>query len=66
MIPTEYMLGEDILVAPVLDQGATSRDIYLPLGGWQDGNNLTVTRTGPIWIRNYPAPIDLVPFFIKV
>ncbi|KAK9753476.1 Glycosyl hydrolases family 31 [Popillia japonica] len=26
---TEYMLGEDILVAPILEEGAVTRDIYL-------------------------------------
>jgi len=30
----EYMLGDRILVAPVLEQGATSRDVQLPDGAW--------------------------------
>ncbi|KAK9700828.1 hypothetical protein QE152_g31004 [Popillia japonica] len=32
------MLGEDILVAPILEEGAVTRDIYLPAGTWEDGN----------------------------
>jgi alpha-glucosidase (family GH31 glycosyl hydrolase) len=32
----EYLWGRDILVAPVVEQGATSRQVYLPRGGWYD------------------------------
>jgi hypothetical protein len=35
-IDSEFLLGDDILVAPILDQGATARDIYLPHGLWKD------------------------------
>lgn len=30
----EYMLGNDILVAPLLKENATQRDVYLPQGTW--------------------------------
>ena len=30
----EYMLGPDLLVAPVVEEGATSRRVYLPPGTW--------------------------------
>ncbi len=32
----EYLWGRDVLVAPVVEQGATSRKIYLPRGAWYD------------------------------
>ena len=32
----EFLLGPDLLVAPVLDQGATERTAYLPGGRWID------------------------------
>ncbi|MEX1184398.1 MAG: TIM-barrel domain-containing protein [Gemmatimonadota bacterium] len=32
----EYLYGRDILVAPVVEQGATNRRLYLPRGGWYD------------------------------
>jgi alpha-glucosidase/alpha-D-xyloside xylohydrolase len=32
----EYLWGRDVLVAPVVEQGATSRQVYLPRGGWYD------------------------------
>jgi len=32
----EYLWGSDILVAPVVQKGATSRKVYLPRGVWYD------------------------------
>jgi len=32
----EYLWGRDILVAPVTEPGAQSRQLYLPKGGWYD------------------------------
>jgi len=32
----EYLYGRDILVAPVIEKGATSRSVYLPRGTWFD------------------------------
>jgi alpha-glucosidase (family GH31 glycosyl hydrolase) len=32
----EYLWGRDVLVAPVVEQGVTSRQVYLPRGGWYD------------------------------
>ncbi|GAB0098690.1 uncharacterized family 31 glucosidase KIAA1161 [Sergentomyia squamirostris] len=61
----EFLLGEDILSAPVLEEGKTSRDIYLPAGDWRDGNT-NKTYRGPLWLRNYPAPLTVLPYFIRV
>ncbi|KAJ8963796.1 hypothetical protein NQ314_005377, partial [Rhamnusium bicolor] len=59
----EFLLGDSILVAPVIIEGAVSRNIYLPKGNWKDGNNGTVYK-GPITLKNYSAPIDVLPYFI--
>jgi alpha-glucosidase/alpha-D-xyloside xylohydrolase len=32
----EYLWGKDVLVAPVVEKGAASRQIYLPRGFWYD------------------------------
>jgi alpha-glucosidase/alpha-D-xyloside xylohydrolase len=32
----QYLFGRDILVAPVVEKGATSRALYLPHGTWYD------------------------------
>lgn len=60
---SEYLLGENILVAPVLVEGQISRDIYLPRGEWVDQNGKS--HTGPIWLKDYPADLSVLPYFIK-
>ncbi|XP_050498391.1 myogenesis-regulating glycosidase-like isoform X2 [Diabrotica virgifera virgifera] len=59
----EYLVGEDILVAPVLEEKSRSRNVYLPRGRWRDGQNGTVYE-GPLSF-DYPADIDILPYFIK-
>lgn len=56
-------MGENILVAPILVEGKVSRDIYLPLGEWVDQNGHFYT--GPIWLKEYPAELSVLPYFIK-
>lgn len=58
------MLG-DILAAPIVEYSAAMRDIYLPKGTWRDGNTHTIYN-GPIWLMDYFAPLDVLPFFIKI
>jgi alpha-D-xyloside xylohydrolase len=36
MIDDEYLLGPDLLVAPLFEDGATGRRVYLPPGTWID------------------------------
>ncbi|KAM3958507.1 myogenesis-regulating glycosidase [Aphomia sociella] len=60
----QYLLGERILVAPVVERAARSRDVYLPAGGWRPQGNGTTVR-GPQWLRDYPAPLDTLPYFVK-
>lgn len=58
------MLGEDILVAPILEEGAVTRDIYLPAGTWEDGNTGEIYE-GNQTLTNYDAPIEVLPYFIR-
>lgn len=62
---SEYLLGETILAAPVLRQGQFTRNVYLTGGTWSDGNTGTI-YTGPRWLMDYPAPLDTLPYFIKI
>uniref|UniRef100_A0A336LUM5 CSON001239 protein n=1 Tax=Culicoides sonorensis TaxID=179676 RepID=A0A336LUM5_CULSO len=62
-IGDEFLLGEKIIAAPVITQGATSRRVYLPAGKWKDGNSETV-YTGPTEFT-YQAPLQTLPYFIK-
>lgn len=63
-VADQYMLGDTILVAPVVEEGKTTRNVYLPAGTWKDGNS-DKTYTGPTTVPDYSAPIDILPFFIK-
>jgi len=65
VVDDEYMLGDSILVAPVVYEGQTSRDIYLPTGAWSAQGNTDPVQ-GPIWLRDYPAPINVLPYFVKL
>ncbi len=61
-IEDQYFLGEDLLVAPVLER-VESRNVYLPSGTWH--NLLTGNKfRGPIQLASYPAPLDSVPVFV--
>jgi alpha-glucosidase/alpha-D-xyloside xylohydrolase len=35
-IGDEYLWGRDMLIAPVYEKGATTREVYLPAGKWYD------------------------------
>ena len=59
----EWMLGDDVLVAPVVEQGATSRSVYFPAGCWQPGAG-GESVTGPA-SRDIPAPLDTLPYFFR-
>ncbi len=63
LIVDQFMLGNDILVAPVMEKGATTRKVALPWGLWKDaeGNQLKGGKTVTI-----NAPLSVLPIFTKV
>jgi len=65
LVSDQFMLGELILVAPVLEQGAVERDIYLPPGTWKDFWSGDVFAGGKT-VKDFPAPIETLPVFIKI
>jgi alpha-D-xyloside xylohydrolase len=63
-IPDEYMYGPAFLVAPVTEQGATHRTVYLPAGGdWY--NYWTNERLHGGQTITADAPIDTLPLFVR-
>ncbi|XP_066961585.1 uncharacterized protein [Macrobrachium rosenbergii] len=62
-VDSEWILGKDLLVAPVTYRGERTRDIYLPEGIWEDGIDKHLRRGGR-WINNYKVPLTKIPFFI--
>ncbi|XP_037042609.1 myogenesis-regulating glycosidase-like [Bradysia coprophila] len=63
-INDQFLLGDDILVAPVLSEGKTVRNIYLPEGIWIDQNDGSVYE-GPMWLNDYHAPLNVLPYFVR-
>ncbi|HWP81457.1 MAG TPA: glycoside hydrolase family 31 protein [Bacteroidota bacterium] len=60
---TEFMFGDDLLVAPVLWEGATKRTVRLPKGIWYD--YWTQTRFDGGKDATVEAPIDRIPIFVR-
>jgi alpha-glucosidase (family GH31 glycosyl hydrolase) len=60
---SEYLWGDDLLVAPVTREGATHWPVYLPEGRWYDF--WTHERyDGPKGVT-VPAPLDRLPLFVR-
>ena len=58
----EVMMGDDLLVAPVVEKGATRRRVMLPPGRWRaDDGSL---YEGPATL-DIAAPLDRLPHFTK-
>jgi len=63
-IRDEYMFGPAFLVAPVTEQGATSREVYLPAGtDWY--NYWTNERVRGGQAIKVDAPIEVLPLFVR-
>ena len=62
-IEDEYLWGDNLLVAPVVQKGVKSRSIYLPEGRWFD------FHTGIEYLGNtqmdYLLTIENIPVFVK-
>ncbi len=64
-IDDEFMFGRDILVANVLEEGADSRNVYLPSGCcWYDMNDDFTCHDGG-QIGPVHADLETIPMFIR-
>jgi alpha-glucosidase (family GH31 glycosyl hydrolase) len=63
-VTDQYLWGNEVMVAPVIQEGARSRSVVIPSGTWIDYNHPTVTYTGPKTIT-YDAPLDVLPLFVR-
>lgn len=74
----EYLFGPDLLVAPILTPGVSTRDVYLPAGQWIDlwrsvtyaagSGGLVLAGAGVIpggQSVTVPAPPDELPLFVR-
>jgi alpha-glucosidase len=63
LIADQFMLGDKLLVAPVVEKGVNSRSVRLPKGTWKadDGKSYKGGKTVSIEV-----PLDRLPYFEKV
>jgi len=59
----EYLFGRDLLVAPVLQAGQTSRQVYLPEGDWYDWHSGT-RFDGRAFVM-VSTPMEHIPVFAR-
>lgn len=59
----QYLVGENILMAPVVSQGEKNKKVYLPDDEWIDYWTGEEYNSKQFIIKN--APIDIVPMYIK-
>ncbi len=59
----EYMIGSDLLAAPVLEKGADAREVLFPAGRWRgmDGKEYDGLTSCTVH-----ATLDTLPWFIRV
>lgn len=63
-VDDEYMWGDEVLVAPVMEAGVKTRTVLFPKGEWISWWNPSKTYQGG---KSYtvPAPLDEMPLFVK-
>lgn len=59
----QFMFGPNLLVAPVVEEGARRREVYLPKGEWYDFYTNELLRGGQY--VEVDAPLDRIPLFVK-
>jgi alpha-D-xyloside xylohydrolase len=59
----QWLLGDDVLVAPVVERGARSRTVVFPRGCWRHGQTGQTVR-GPA-VRRIAAPLGRLAWFAR-
>ncbi len=62
-IDDQYLLGADLLVAPVTSAGQTARQVYLPAGRWYDWHSGEAVSGGRHVL--VPTPMDRIPLYAR-
>ncbi|CAL8296299.1 myogenesis-regulating glycosidase [Gadus morhua] len=64
-IDSQFLIGDDLMVAPVLEPGKQERDIYLPAGRWKSRKGEYFDK-GPMYLTDYPVDLDEIAYFTWV
>ena len=62
-IKDEFLMGDDLLVAPVVEEGATVRTVVVPPGTWRADDGTVVTGPATVTVA---APLSRLPHFMRV
>ncbi|TRX13429.1 glycoside hydrolase family 31 protein [Flavobacterium gawalongense] len=60
----QFLFGRELLVAPVVEKGAITKEVYFPEGEWINYNDKKTVYKGGQWIT-VDAPLDVIPLFVK-
>ncbi len=60
--PDQYLFGDALLIAPVVEAGATRRRVHLPAGDWHHAFTGERHAAGP---QDVAAPLGLPPVFVR-
>ncbi len=63
-VEDEYMYGDQVLVAPILEAGMKKRNVYLPAGCRWKAGEMDVNREGGQWIE-VEVTLDSMPVFVR-
>lgn len=63
-ISDSYLFGQDVLVAPIMEAGMTSRKVYLPKGSQWLEHHTGKWYDGGQWVES-EAQLDQIPLFIR-
>jgi alpha-glucosidase len=58
-----FMLGDSILVAPILEPGATQREVYLPKGVWYEFDTGKLSDGARTFTAQ--APLERMPIYVR-
>jgi len=59
----QYLFGKNLLVAPVVEKGATTRQVYLPRGSWYDFWTGEPIQGGREISRD--VSLDIMPLYVR-
>ncbi|MDE6768445.1 MAG: DUF5110 domain-containing protein, partial [Muribaculaceae bacterium] len=63
-IHDEYLWGDEVLIAPVTEQGARQRKVVFPAGDWINWNNPSLRYKGGTE-ATVKAPLEELPMFVR-